>query len=372
MEQNYIAHHGVTGQKWGVRRFQNKDGSLTRAGRKRYGVDDPKKAKEKKRETKEKETKEQYNSRKEKALRAGSAEEILKFQGNLSNKELQDAIARIGFEKQLKDISNADKKTMTDKIKDLGDKVETVDKATQKGVSLWNTVAKVVNSISDDDVMPILDGGETRRKKAEQAKKDAEEAEKKQKEADAAARKKLIETADLNELVKKFGTGDVTLEDLKNAADRVERQKKVEDYVGKNKNVQDAPSENSGTGVKGSKWVKKESSTSVVPSGNVKGGERFGRGKEKVETVTGEILDRDTPSASSSPRISNTLSYSGRTFYTDDFVDRTESTSVSTLRSGTISSGQSRVSGLLSSSGSTRVDELPPPSIAGYLDEPKK
>lgn len=31
-----LYHHGVKGQKWGVRRFQNKDGSLTPAGKKRY------------------------------------------------------------------------------------------------------------------------------------------------------------------------------------------------------------------------------------------------------------------------------------------------------------------------------------------------
>lgn len=31
-----LYHHGIKGQKWGVRRFQNKNGSLTPAGRKRY------------------------------------------------------------------------------------------------------------------------------------------------------------------------------------------------------------------------------------------------------------------------------------------------------------------------------------------------
>lgn len=31
-----LAHHGIKGQKWGVRRFQNADGTLTNRGRKRY------------------------------------------------------------------------------------------------------------------------------------------------------------------------------------------------------------------------------------------------------------------------------------------------------------------------------------------------
>lgn len=33
----YLAHHGVKGQKWGVRRYQNDDGSLTALGKQRYG-----------------------------------------------------------------------------------------------------------------------------------------------------------------------------------------------------------------------------------------------------------------------------------------------------------------------------------------------
>lgn len=35
-----LYHHGIKGQKWGIRRFQNPDGSLTAAGRKRYNVYD--------------------------------------------------------------------------------------------------------------------------------------------------------------------------------------------------------------------------------------------------------------------------------------------------------------------------------------------
>lgn len=36
-EYNYLCHYGIKGMKWGIRRYQNKDGSLTPAGKERYG-----------------------------------------------------------------------------------------------------------------------------------------------------------------------------------------------------------------------------------------------------------------------------------------------------------------------------------------------
>lgn len=41
-EDDYLEHHGIKGQKWGIRRYQNADGTLTEAGKRHYDIKEAK------------------------------------------------------------------------------------------------------------------------------------------------------------------------------------------------------------------------------------------------------------------------------------------------------------------------------------------
>ena len=96
-EEEYLAHHGIKGQRRGIRRFQNYDGSLTAAGKLRYSVGnggrsiskkvDPKSAaKLKKRQTKEAAKLERLKV-KEAAKTEKYKEKLSKKKSHMSNKE---------------------------------------------------------------------------------------------------------------------------------------------------------------------------------------------------------------------------------------------------------------------------------------------
>lgn len=87
MENRTLLHSGIKGMKWGIRRFQNKDGSLTPAGKKRY-VD------------KEGESNDSPETKSKPS--DGSFARSKKSTKKMTEEELSAAIKRLDLEKQYK------------------------------------------------------------------------------------------------------------------------------------------------------------------------------------------------------------------------------------------------------------------------------
>ena len=95
---DYISHFGVKGMKWGIRRYQNKDGSLTPEGRKRYGRSE--------------------DSEKVRELRK-------KPVSAMSNQELETVIRRMNLERQYRDLKSSEINSGKKKAKEVLDYANT-------------------------------------------------------------------------------------------------------------------------------------------------------------------------------------------------------------------------------------------------------
>lgn len=119
---NELTHHGILGMKWGVRRFQNKDGSLTAAGKKR-----------KRQRLSKKDT---YHEDYEKAHNSKSVK-------NMSDAELRSRLNRLNMEKQYSQLSD----TNVNKGKQYFDTTfkvaTTVAAVTTTGLTIYNNADKI-------------------------------------------------------------------------------------------------------------------------------------------------------------------------------------------------------------------------------------
>lgn len=159
-----LYHHGIKGQRWGIRRFQRKDGSWTPIGRKRYKQQesDREKAKQAKLE-------ESIAAKKEKVLKSRSAAELYKNADLFSTAELQNAYNRLQLERNIanlapKEVSKG--KEFVDKSINVGRKINDVADVSTK---LYNNVAKVYNTFSEsaaEKPLPLIkDGGDKKKDK---------------------------------------------------------------------------------------------------------------------------------------------------------------------------------------------------------------
>lgn len=144
--ENYqlvLNHSGVKGMKWGIRRYQNKDGSLTAAGRKRYGV------KETYADT---ETPEQKKAR---ILSSHDAKLIYKNKNLFSDKEIQDAYNRLNNERNIKNLIPEEVsrgKQILDKYTDVS---KTIKSVVDSSSDIYNSFIKakgIIDAISGKTV----------------------------------------------------------------------------------------------------------------------------------------------------------------------------------------------------------------------------
>ena len=166
-ESDYLMHHGILGQKWYHRNgppypLDAKDHSAAekKAGWMKSLSGAIKDHKKKKQRTKALEKarqvraeKKTYEDEKQKALKSGKASEILKFKGDLTNQELQSAVARLDWEKRLGEISAKEQKSNWDKMDDLMNKVGKVTDYVNKSVNAYDAIkraTKIFDSSKDN------------------------------------------------------------------------------------------------------------------------------------------------------------------------------------------------------------------------------
>lgn len=163
MDNYEIYHHGVKGMKWGVRRYQNKDGSLTARGKKRLGIGDSisgyfkkrkaesvkKKAAAEKQKAEDEQRKkvEDVETKKAAVLKSRSAKVLYENADLFTTEELRTAKARLELERDISRLSpeevNSGQRFADKFVKTSGNIANMVD----SGSKMYNNVAKVYNAL---------------------------------------------------------------------------------------------------------------------------------------------------------------------------------------------------------------------------------
>lgn len=101
------------------------------------------------------ETQEEYEARKQKALQSGTAADILRFRGDLTNEQMNRAIQRLDLEKRLVSYSMEGVKTNKEKMEELMKDVKTVTGWANTGADAYNVFVRYYNSTERGEKSPL-------------------------------------------------------------------------------------------------------------------------------------------------------------------------------------------------------------------------
>jgi hypothetical protein len=148
--ENFIEHHGILNMKWGRRRFQNPDGTLTAEGKIRYSREKRRQAAKnlkKARKVREANKKKEMKLEKKKAkIVAKGLDEVKKNSKLFSNEEIANLVNRNQLESRLADAANS-KNVQKGKIK-----VDNVLDFMGKAASIADSAGRIYRNIN-----PILE-----------------------------------------------------------------------------------------------------------------------------------------------------------------------------------------------------------------------
>ena len=171
-----LVHHGILGMRWGIRRYQRKDGTLTTAGKRRLRkvenkmADNTKKynrlVNEHDRLTNSKSKPMSVEEQKEQILKSRSAMELYKHADLFSTNELDSAYRRLVLERNIsslipKEISRGEK--FLDSFNKWSRKMNDV---ASNSINGWNNFAKIYNTKkTGDERLPSIGEKEKDKKK---------------------------------------------------------------------------------------------------------------------------------------------------------------------------------------------------------------
>ena len=127
-----LQHWGILGMKWGIRRYQNPDGSLTPEGRARRAEQAAK-----------------FRADKEKAIKSGNAKFAYKHFDKFSDKDYERLSAVINKKMKYSDLVNKAERIKTDRLRNATDRANIILQTTNNLTGFTNNILSLVGKLTN-------------------------------------------------------------------------------------------------------------------------------------------------------------------------------------------------------------------------------